>query len=160
MVHDDRVTPPLLRRAAAHDAPALADLAEAAYAHYVPRIGRRPMPMDADYLAAVRDAETWVLDDDGEVVGCIVLKVVDGYLLLENIAVAPGAQGQGLGSRLLAHTELRAGALGLTEIRLFTNEAMVENIVWYGERGFAETHRAGEGALRRVFFRKSVSAGS
>jgi hypothetical protein len=43
-----------IRLAAEADAPALAKIAVAAYQHYVPRIGRPPAPMTADYPAAVR----------------------------------------------------------------------------------------------------------
>ena len=38
-----------LRPAVAADVPGLRALVEAAYAVYVPRIGLRPAPMDADY---------------------------------------------------------------------------------------------------------------
>jgi ribosomal protein S18 acetylase RimI-like enzyme len=151
------VNQPELRRATDDDVPALAAIAEAAYALYVPRIGRPPPPMVADYAAAVRDAETWVLDDAGRVAGYLVLVYHDDHVLLENVAVAPEDQGRGLGGRLLKYAEARAIAKGLDEIRLYTNEAMTENQALYERIGYEETHRGGDGWVRRVFYRKRLS---
>jgi GNAT superfamily N-acetyltransferase len=80
-----------IRLAAEADAPALAKIAVAAYQHYVPRIGRPPAPMTADYTAAVRRGQAWVAAVDGEVAGFIILISRPGYLLLENVAVMPAA---------------------------------------------------------------------
>ena len=145
---------PTLRRATAEDVPALAAIAEAAYAVYVPRIGRPPPPMVADYAAAVRDAETWVLDDGGRVAGYLVLVYHDDHVLLDNVAVGPEHQGRGLGGRLLKYAEAQTIAKGLNEIRLYTNEAMTENQALYERIGYEETHRGGDGWVRRVFYRK------
>jgi GNAT superfamily N-acetyltransferase len=49
-------------------------------------------------------------------------------LVLESVAVRPAAQGSGVGGRLLALAGDRARGLGLTEIRLYTNVAMTENL--------------------------------
>jgi ribosomal protein S18 acetylase RimI-like enzyme len=151
------VTGPELRRATDGDVPALAAIAEAAYAVYVPRIGRPPPPMVADYAAAVRDAETWVLEDGGRVAGYLVLVYHDDHVLLENVAVGPEDQGRGLGGRLLKYAEARTIAKGLNEIRLYTNEAMTENQALYERIGYEETHRGGDGWVRRVFYRKRLS---
>jgi hypothetical protein len=43
-----------IRLAVESDAPALRQIAVAAYQHYVPRIGREPAPMTANYAAAAR----------------------------------------------------------------------------------------------------------
>lgn len=148
---------PELRRANDDDVPKLTAIATAAYAVYVPRIGRPPPPMVADYSAAVRDRETWVLDDGGRVAGFLVLDYQDDHLLLENVCVDPADQGRGLGRRLLTYAEERAIAKGLDEIRLYTNEAMTENQALYERVGYEETHRAGVEWVRRVFYRKRLS---
>jgi len=137
--------------------PVLAQIAVAAYEQYVPLIGREPAPMTADYAAAVRGGQAWVASGpDGGVQGFIVLIPQPGYLLLENVAVVPAAQGRGAGARLLAFAEERALALGLAEIRLYTNEAMTANLAYYPRRGYTETHRAEQDGFRRVFFRKQL----
>ena len=139
-----------LRRAAEADAPALARIAVAAYQHYVPRIGQPPAPMTADYTAAVRRGQAWVAAVDGEVAGFIILISRPGYLLLENVAVLPAVQGRGIGA------EDRARALHVPEIRLYTNAAMTENLAYYPQHGYTETHRAQQDGFHRVFFRKRV----
>jgi GNAT superfamily N-acetyltransferase len=147
----------IVRPAADADACTLGMIAAAAYQRYVPRIGRAPAPMSADYAAAVRRGQAWVAVEDGEVAGFVILIPRPGYLLLENVAVLPAAQGRGIGGRLMALAEERARSLHLNEIRLYTNEAMTENLAYYPRRGYAETHRAEQDGFRRVFFRKHLS---
>jgi ribosomal protein S18 acetylase RimI-like enzyme len=145
-----------VRRAEVLDAAALAALAGQAYQVYVPRIGRPPAPMTANYAEAVRGGLTWVAAEDGEIVGLLVLAVQLDHLLLENVAVLPSAQGRGIGARLLAFAEEQTRALGRDEIRLYTNEAMTENLGYYPRHGYTETHRAEQDGFRRVFFRKRL----
>lgn len=87
--------------------------------------------MSADYSAAIHDGHVWVATEDEQVVGLAVLVPQPGHLLLQNLAVAPSAQGKGIGSRLLAWAEDQAQRRGLREIRLYTNEAMIENLSYY-----------------------------
>jgi GNAT superfamily N-acetyltransferase len=145
-----------VRPAEAADAPRLRAIAVAAYEKYVGRIGRAPAPMTADYAAAVRDSQVWVAVDYGEVIGLLVLVAGADHLLLENIAVLPSAQGRGIGARLLALAEDRARQLQLGEIRLYTNEAMTENLPYYARHGYVETHRAEHDGFQRVFFSKRL----
>jgi ribosomal protein S18 acetylase RimI-like enzyme len=145
-----------VRRASLADVPALYLVVHEAYLLYVPRIGRMPAPMTADYSAAVRSGQAWVALADGEIAGLIVLVVYQGYLLIENIAVLPSAQRRGIGARLLTLAEDEARAHGLGEIRLYTNEGMTENLAYYPRRGYVETHRAEEEGFRRVFFSKQL----
>ena len=130
-----------IRLAVEADAPALRSIAVAAYQHYVPRIGREPAPVAADYIAR-----------RGQVADFIILVPQPGSLLLENVAVLPPAQGHGVGTRLLALADERARSLHLPEVRLYTNEAMTENLAYYPRRGYTETHRAQQDGFRRVFF--------
>jgi GNAT superfamily N-acetyltransferase len=146
-----------VRLAAPAEAGTLHAIARDAYQHYVPRIGREPAPMSADYGAAVRDGEAWVAVDQGQVIGFAVLIAQPDHLLLENLAVRPSRQGRGAGSLLLALAEDEARRLRLAEIRLYTNEAMTENLAYYPRHGYAETHRAEHDGFRRVFFRKRIA---
>jgi N-acetylglutamate synthase-like GNAT family acetyltransferase len=149
-----------VRRAEASDAGALAALARQAYEVYVPRIGRPPAPMNADYAEAVRTGLTWAAVRDDVIVGLLVLVVRPDHLLLENVAVLPSAQGSGVGARLLALAEEQARELGREEVRLYTNEAMTENLAYYPRHGYVETHRAEQDGFRRVFFSKRMTARS
>lgn len=51
-------------------------------------------------------------------------------------AVDPALRGTGLGSALLAHAELRAGAFGATELALDTAETATHLIDYYARRGY------------------------
>jgi len=127
-----------------------------AYAPYVPRIGREPAPMTADYAGLIGRSEVWVADEAGRVVGVLVLRPGATGLLLENVAVVPERQGRGIGRVLIAFAERKARDLGLTEISLYTNERMVENIHLYRKLGYVETDRRVEDGFARVFFRKPI----
>ncbi len=154
-----------MRPAVRGDVPELESIAAAAYLPYVPRIGRAPAPVMADYAAAIARGEVWLASfSEGAAdqptraaaVGLIVLVSKPGYLLLENVAVLPSMQGFGIGTRLLAFAEARAGALGLPEIQLYTNAAMTENLAYYPRRGYVETHRAVADGFSRVYFSKRL----
>lgn len=135
----------------------MSELARDAYARYVDRIGRPPAPMVADYVAAVRDCESWVAEDVTGLAGMLVLRPASDYLLLDNIAVRTDRQGQGIGALLLAKTEERARALAVPQIRLYTNVAMTENIDYYQRHGFVLTHVASEDGYERAYFTRHLS---
>ncbi|AQT80537.1 GNAT family N-acetyltransferase [Mycolicibacterium litorale] len=151
------MTEPSLRRATSSDAQAIAELVERAYDKYVARIGRRPAPMDADHAGLIDTANVWVLTHGDQLLASMVTCVMDDHLLLESIAVIPEAQGRGYGALLLRRAEDDAHDAGLTEVRLYTNAAMTENVAMYPRFGYVETHRAGQDGFRRVFFSKRLS---
>jgi hypothetical protein len=78
-----------VRLAAEGEAATLHAIAREAYQRYVPRIGREPAPMSADYAAAVRSGQAWVAVDRGEVIGLMVLVAQPDHLLVENLAIRP-----------------------------------------------------------------------
>jgi GNAT superfamily N-acetyltransferase len=148
-----------LRKAEPQDVAAIRVVAAAAYEPYVARIGRPPAPLTADYAGAVGRGEVWVAVTDGVIAGLLVLIPAPDHLLLENIAVLPAAQGTGVGSRLLALAEDQSRALGLREIRLYTNAKMTENLAYYPRHGYVETHRGEGDGFSRVYFAKRLPAG-
>jgi GNAT superfamily N-acetyltransferase len=147
---------PEIVQAARPDAGAVAGCVRAAYAHYVERIGREPAPMTADYEALIDAGEVWVARAGDGVAGVLVLRPQPPALLLENVAVAPDRQGEGLGRALVAFAEDRARAQGLAEVVLYTNERMTENLRFYPALGYVEAGRASQDGFARVFFRKAV----
>jgi ribosomal protein S18 acetylase RimI-like enzyme len=154
--YDRGVAAEILRGAVPADWAAVQRLVEAAYGPYVERIGRRPAPMDADYAALIDAGLVTVAERDGAVVGLLVLVPAADHLLVENVAVDPEVQRTGLGRRLMAHAEEEARARGLHELRLYTNEKMVENVAWYPRLGYRETERRAESGFSRVFFAKRL----
>jgi GNAT superfamily N-acetyltransferase len=147
-----------LRGGRSSDVEPIRRLVEAAYSLYVPRIGRRPAPMTADYAALVAAGAVTVAELDGDLAGVLVTHPEPAYLLVENVAVAPRHQGRGVGRMLLEQAEEQARGLGLTELRLYTNEAMVENLAMYPRLGYVEVGRNVEHGFARVHFRKPVAA--
>jgi ribosomal protein S18 acetylase RimI-like enzyme len=145
-----------IRRAVPADAAALSELARSAYAHYVGRIGKEPAPMGEDYASRIRVGQVWVAEQDGVLAGLLVLKIETDHVLLDNIAVSPHAQGTGIGAQLLDFTDKYAREHGLPEVRLYTNEAMTENLAYYPRHGYTETHRATSNDYRRVYFTKYI----
>ena len=147
---------PRIRAATAADVPAIADVVDQAYGHYVARMGKPPGPMLDDYAARVLEGVVWVLEEGAVIAGITVLLPAMDYLLLDNIAVSPARQGSGLGRRLLAFTEAEALRLGYTEIRLYTHQTMVENQRLYASIDYEETGRSTEAGYDRVFMRKQL----
>ncbi|MDJ1371540.1 GNAT family N-acetyltransferase [Gulosibacter molinativorax] len=145
-----------IRPATSNDVLRLREIAEASFTPYLERMDTQPAPMLADYAALVDAGEVWVTERDACVAGFIVLQLRSDHVLLDIIAVAPDAQGRGLGAELMTYAETFARAQSASEIRLFTNEAMTENLVYYPRRGYVETHRAVEDGYSRVFFAKRL----
>jgi GNAT superfamily N-acetyltransferase len=146
-----------LRPALPADVGALREIAASAYAVYVERIGGEPAPMTADYGRVVDAGHAWVAQRGDRVIGLLVLVPAADHLLVENVAVAPQAQGLGVGGRLLHHAEDQARLQGLREVRLYTHELMVENLAYYARRGYRETHRGTDEGFRRVFLTKVLA---
>ena len=108
-----------------------------------------------DYAALVGAGRVHVTEH-GVVCGLVVLIPEGATMLLDNIAVHPARQGQGIGARLMGFAEEAARAANCAAIRLYTHELMAENIARYRRLGFLETHRAEEKGLRRIFMRKPL----
>ena len=147
----------MLRLAHPGDLPAVEHLVQAAYHHYIARIGREPGPMLDDYAALIAARQVHVAQADGTIQGVVVLIPQPDAMLLDNVAVAPAVKGTGLGRVLMRFAEQAAIAAGYTAITLYTHEMMTENIALYTRVGYAETHRIEEKGLRRVYMRKPLT---
>ncbi len=130
-----------LRKAVPAEAGMVRELVRAAYAQWVPVIGREPRPTNADYEHAAREHEIALLCLGEQAVALVETELRHDHLWIENVAVRPESQGAGLGRRLLAHAEDLARAAGRTELRLLTNAAMLANIAWYERLGYRITGR-------------------
>lgn len=109
-----------------------------------------------DYGALISEGRVFVAECNEIVQGILVLIPRDNAMLLDNVAVAPEAQGTGVGRRMLAFAEQAAIEAGYGFIELYTNEAMTENIALYTRFGYVETHRVEQEGLRRVYMRKPL----
>lgn len=145
----------MIRHAEPQDRAAVEAIVDAAYSVYVERIGKPPGPMLDDYARLIDERAVSVIEAaDGAIAGLIVLLEKPDHLLLDNIAVRPECQGQGIGRRLITLAEGAARRLGYGEVRLYTHEMMTENIALYTRLGFRETGRGRAAGYDRVFMTK------
>jgi ribosomal protein S18 acetylase RimI-like enzyme len=145
-----------LRPATGPDAASVAALVDAAYGHYVQRLGMQPGPMTDDYTAVIRDRQVTVAEHDGAIVGVVVLAVTDEGFLIENVAVHPARRGTGLGRTLLQLAEAEARRAGFDAIHLYTHEQMTENLALYSRIGYVEYDRRSQGGFSLVYMRKQL----
>ncbi|UUU20935.1 GNAT family N-acetyltransferase [Streptomyces sp. DSM 40750] len=137
------------------DVAAVKAVTDAAYHHYIERIGVVPQPMEADHAANVAAGRVFVTGDP--VIGLVVVEAHEDHLFLDNIAVHPDAHGRGVGRRLLEFVDTRARALGLPEVRLYTNALMWENQRIYPKFGYEVVERRVDGPYDRIHYRKRLT---
>lgn len=113
--------------------------------------------MDDDYREKIAQGRVSVAVETEDVIGIIVLVEEPDCLLVENVAVEPQRQGQGIGRALLGFAETVAAEAGLSALRLYTHAAMTENLAFYPRLGYAEIDRRTDNGFERVFFSKSLS---
>jgi GNAT superfamily N-acetyltransferase len=112
-----------IRLALPKDKPAIETIIHQAYSPYIPRIVQPPGPMLSDYTRLIHDQHVYVVVVDvsannntetkkKDIIQGVLVLIPEPHnyaLLLDNIAVAPSAQGTGLGRKMLAFAEQRAG---------------------------------------------------
>jgi len=156
----DRMTDaprPALRLAEPSEAGAVKQLIDAAFGHYVARIGRPPAPMTLDIPVEIGAGHVWVaVDPDGGVCGALVMYATADGWYVDTVAVHPSAQGQGLGRMLMVGAEHVCAERGLPAVHLCTNLLMTENQRLYPHLGYIETGRRHEAGHDRVYYRKAV----
>lgn len=80
---------PEIRPARPEDAPAITACVDAAYRHYIPRLGKPPGPMLDDYKELIQQHRVLVLTDGAKIIGVLVLITQKASLLVANVAVHP-----------------------------------------------------------------------
>ena len=138
-------------------APALAAIARAAYQKYLTRMDNPPAPMHADFPAHLARDTCFIAQQKATPVGYAILtQDSGGQWWLENLAVHPAAQGQGIGGALIDHIESwlkpRTPAY-----HLYTHITMTENLALYKKRGFIETRRAETDGHHRIYLTKHLT---
>ncbi|NUR61217.1 MAG: GNAT family N-acetyltransferase [Catenulispora sp.] len=147
--------PLAVRYAVPMDLAAVHAVIHSAYRHYLTRIGARPAPLDADYPHLMRRGCLFVVGSPA--IATVTLQPEDGWLTLDNFAVAPDRQGQGLGHRILTFAEEHARQLWLPELRLLTHSMMWENQRLYTSTGYQEYARTELAPGRElIHYRKAI----
>lgn len=152
----DVITEYSFRSANETDASKVAGLVNAAYGHYVERIGRLPRPMTEDYSQVIRNRRVTIAESQGAIAGVIVTAINDEGFLIDNVAVHPSYRGKGLGKALLEFAEADARRAGFNSIYLYTHEKMIENLSLYSRLGYIEFERRSQGDFSLVYMRKRL----
>ena len=146
-----------IRKATISDLGEIEACAIAAYTRYVERIGREPAPMVADFSTSIEKGHLYVAQEDDQVVGFVVFYARQDHVHLENVAVAPGFQNRGIGSKLIGFVEQQAQQDDYNRIELYTNASMTENLELYPRLGYEQFDRRIEDGFDRVYFRKTLN---
>ncbi len=80
----------MIRPMDASEADAVRTLVRGAHRRWIKRLGGEPSPMRDDDARRITDGQAWVLEDEGELVGVVVLKDEPGALLIPNIVGCGG----------------------------------------------------------------------
>jgi ribosomal protein S18 acetylase RimI-like enzyme len=139
-----------LRRATRDDLSAVVALQRAAYAKNRPLLGVEPLPLLADYEEILRAYEVWLAEPEGTLEGVLILEPRADDLLIWSVAVAPQAQGRGVGNAMLEFAEARARQIRRSCIRLYTGQPLTFNIAWYTRHGYAHESTEDMGDRVRV----------
>jgi GNAT superfamily N-acetyltransferase len=130
-----------LRAATAADGPALQDVELRAGAQFRD-VGMADIadhdPSSLEDLASYADAgRSWVaIDDADQVVGYVIVDVVDGCAHVEQVSVVPAAQGRGVGRALLDRVRTWAVESGCPALTLTTFTDVAWNRPLYEHLGF------------------------
>jgi len=145
-----------LRPAVAGDVAGIKACIDASYGHYVERIGRLPGPMTDDYAEILRSRKVTVAENQGVIVGVLILDVTSDGFLLETVGVDPANRGKGLGRILIELAEAEARRAGFDSIYLYTHQQMTENQLLYTKIGYVEYDRRVDEGFPRVLMRKPL----
>ncbi|MCX7888501.1 MAG: GNAT family N-acetyltransferase [Rhodobacteraceae bacterium] len=116
--------------------------------------------LDAAALGAMaRDAELWVMEDDGAPVAAMILSPRPGCLHVGKLAVAADRRGEGHARRMIDHAARRARALGLGQLELQARVELAGNHAAFRALGFVEAGRTAHPGYDRptsITFRRPV----
>jgi predicted N-acetyltransferase YhbS len=135
----------ILRAATPVDAPAIAATIAAAFEEYRGRLEpesgafRETAEAIADEL--VRDSGAIVAERNGQMLGCVMVKLLEGDLYFGRLSVLPVARGQGIARRLVEAVEDEARRRELLGVRLGVRVVLTENHRLFTSLGYVEFSR-------------------
>lgn len=135
----------VLRAATAADAAALAATIAAAFEQYrgklKPESGAFHETTEAIAAELVRDSGAIVAERNGAMVGCVMLKLMEGDLYFGRLAVLPSERGHGIARRLVEAVEDEARRRELDGVRLGVRIVLTENQRFFSSLGYIEYSR-------------------
>ncbi|MBM3646539.1 MAG: GNAT family N-acetyltransferase [Alphaproteobacteria bacterium] len=135
----------VLRTASVADAAAVAATIAAAFEQYrgrlQPESGAFRETADAIAAELTGGASAIVAERNGHVLGCVMLKPLEGDLYFGRLSVLPAARGQSVARRLVEAVEQEARRRGLTGVRLGVRVVLIENQRLFQSLGYVEISR-------------------
>ena len=150
--------PYMIRKAELNDADRISDCIKESFKKYIPLIHKEPEPMTLNYTDVIREKSVFVLEDNSEFIGALV--IADGdktYMWLDIIAVYSQYQNKGYGKKLIEFGEHIMLTKGASESRVYTNVKFESNINLYKKLGYIEYERMTEHGYDRVFLKKTLT---
>ncbi len=86
-----------------------------------------------------QNAELWLYENDGLIIGCVNLIKKAEVLYLGMLTVSPLHQGMGIGKKLLYYADQRARQLHIGKIEMMVISKRNELIAWYVKHGYVQT---------------------
>jgi ribosomal protein S18 acetylase RimI-like enzyme len=145
-----------IRKARPDEADQIKAISVAAYTMYIDRIGKPPAPMLDDFSELIKRYPVFVAIQDNAIAGILVLMTNPNGILMDNVAIHPDKQDQGLGRALINFAENYARDQGYSHLELYTNELMHENIRLYQSLNYTETRRVLEKGYHRIYMHKRL----
>jgi predicted N-acetyltransferase YhbS len=135
----------VLRTAVAGDAASLAATIAAAFEQYrgrlIPESGALRETADAISRELAAGTGAIVAEQNGQMLGCVVIKPVDDDLYFGRLAVIPSVRGHGIARRLVEAVEAEAARRRLAGVRLGVRIALTENQRFFAALGYVEASR-------------------
>ena len=135
----------VLRPGSAADAAAIAAVIAASFAQYrgrlVPESGAFRETTATIAAELDRGPGAILAEQNGEMVGCVLVEEKEGDLYFGRLSVLPSARGQGLAKRLIEAVEAEARRRGLSGVRLGVRVVLTDNQRLFQALGYRETSR-------------------
>jgi GNAT superfamily N-acetyltransferase len=137
--------PYVLRRAVRDDLPALQTLLAHLDAPDAPRLGRDEAHEQWSRICETPWYQVWLAEQGGVVVGTYSLLLIPNLAhqgapggLIENVVVAPGLRGGGIGAAMMRHAMACARSAGAYKLALSSNKRRLDAHVFYRRLGFRD----------------------
>ena len=135
----------VLRTATAIDATAVAATIAAAFEQFrgklVPESGVFGETVDGIAKQLATGTTAIIAEQNGAIVGCVLIRPYEGDLYFGRLSVLPSARGQGLAARLIRAVEDEARARHLPGVRLGVRIALTANQKLFHSLGYREISR-------------------
>jgi ribosomal protein S18 acetylase RimI-like enzyme len=135
----------ILRAATAADAAAIAATIAAAFEQYrgklEPESGAFQETAEGIAAELARESGAIVAERNGQMLGCVMVKLEDDDLYFGRLAVLPAARGQGIARKLIDAVEDEARRRELAGVRLGVRIVLTENQRLFTALGYVETSR-------------------